>query len=145
VVQHILDNFGGLDRQDEMGRWPLHVAVTRCTSEEDPKMLELVIRQLVSREAVIAREAQSNRLPLHIALDSKAHVSIIDRLLEVYPQAGVEICRSQDKWETKLPIDRSLNCDLSVVYRMVRDDPVVIGLLIALHEGHDGDCIDPAG
>ena len=140
VVKHILDSFGGLDRQDDMCRWPLHVALTRCTTDEDPRLLALVRDELVTRTAAITREGQTNRLPLHIALDCNADIAILECLLEVYPQSGIEICRSQDEWETQLPISRALTCDLSVVYRMMRVDPVVVGLLIAMHEGHDNDC-----
>jgi hypothetical protein len=126
VVQHVLSTYGGVHLQDELGRYPLHVALTRCTADEDPRLFDLVNNHLVSNEAACARESQTNRLPLHIGLDSNAHVSVIERLLDECPRSGIEPCGTNDKWEDELPICRAVGCDLSVVYRMLRVDPNAI-------------------
>lgn len=131
VVDYVVEYLGGRSRIDELARWPLHVAMTRCAANEDPRLIELVKQHLMSREAVMSRDFKSGCLPLHIALDNGAHVSIIERLLEIYPQAGVEACRSQDEWVNQLPILRAINCDLSVIYAMLRFNPGVLSVLVS--------------
>ncbi|GKZ00217.1 hypothetical protein MPSEU_000974600 [Mayamaea pseudoterrestris] len=128
VVQHVYDTYGGAQRQDELGRLPLHIALTRCTSDEDPRLFDFVNNFLVSQESASVGEGQTNRLALHIALDSNAHVSVVERLLDVYPRAGVEPCSTNDVWNDELPIYRAAHCDLSVVYRMLRVDPMVLSM-----------------
>lgn len=137
VVHHVMDTFGGARRQDEQNRWPLHVALARCAAEDDDedglRMVALVRDHLIHPEAAMTREHRSNRLPLHIALDAQAHVSILERLLDVYPQAAVELCHTKDEWEKAMPIFRALQCDLSTLYRMLRVDPAIIQRLNSQH------------
>ena len=131
VVERILarDNDANLQlcQKDDTGRLPLHAAAARCTADDDDsELIELICKRLVCRDAAMTRDTQGNRLPLHIGLDSNAHVTLIERLLDVYPQSGTLVCGTKDEWEKEAPICRATNCSLSVVYRMLRVDPNVV-------------------
>ena len=111
------------DELDESGRLPLHWAMTRCKGAND-EVIDFVTKELITHDRACVRD-KNQQLPLHIAIASQADIRVISALLEVYPTAGVETCRSSDRWRDKMPVDMALhfNNDLSTVYLLLRVDP----------------------
>jgi ankyrin repeat protein len=110
-----------LDQRDEMGRLPIHWAMKYCQEDD---VVALVSKELITPESASARDGQ-NQLPLHIAVASCADVRVVAALLEAYPAAGVERCRSNDLWFDKMPLDMAVHydCELCTIYQLLRVDP----------------------
>lgn len=112
-----------VEKADDLDRLPLHLAVAQCRTEEQA---DLILDQILKPfpEAALCRDAQ-NRLPLHIAIASQANDRVIAALLNAYPTAGVEPCRTDDEWHNKMPMHMACHyeCGLSAVYLLLRADP----------------------
>ncbi|GAX22861.1 hypothetical protein FisN_24Lh148 [Fistulifera solaris] len=106
---------------DNVGRTALHCAMQMA---HDDKTIRFIMDNIVSPESASARDL-CHRLPLHLAIAFQADSRIVEALLEAYPPAGVEFCRSRNEWYNTLPFQMAAEygCDLSIVYRLLRSDP----------------------
>jgi len=126
VLNAVLEKYPDFrSKQDENCRLPIHWAMTNCRNDDD--YVTFVTEKLINQGQANVRDGQ-NRLPLHIAIAARADARIIKSLLDEYPTAGVNHCRSRDEWYDKYPIEMGVHfdCDLSTVYQLLRVDPSVV-------------------
>lgn len=130
VIQHVLqEQPEDVTRIDERGRHVLHWAVTHCHNQD--AIVELVLNHHnTNSSAILTPEAaravdSTGKLPLHLAIANRADVRIISALLEAHPAAGVEPCRTMDRFFDKTPLHMATHygCDLSTVFVLLRVDP----------------------
>jgi hypothetical protein len=125
MTKYIINNHqADLQRKDDQGRYPLHIAMANCRQAD---MVDLVLDKLLTPQAALVRDIH-NRLPLHIAIACQADVRVIEALLQVNPESGVEKCQTNDEWRDRTPLHMACDCDcdLATVYRLLRADPSVL-------------------
>lgn len=126
VIEHVLrEHSKDVVMKDELGRLPLHWAVTHCHNQDAvATTLVLKNRAILTPEAACTEDS-TGKLPLHLAIASRADVRVICALLEAYPAAGVEPCRTKDCFHAKTPVHMATyyDCDLSTVFELLRVDP----------------------
>ena len=69
------------------------------------------------------------RLPLHLAIASRANVSIIEELVRIHPSSGVDPVKTEDRrFNNRPPIYMAteFDCDMSTTYLLLRGDPSVV-------------------
>jgi ankyrin repeat protein len=128
VIAHILHQHpDDVTKMDERGRLALHWAVTHCREEA---IVDIVLAMdCTKRSPFITSQAAatsdcSGKLPLHLAIESRAHVRVISALLQAHPAAGVEPCRIPGFFdETPIHMATHYGCDLSTVFVLLRVDP----------------------
>jgi len=108
-----------IEKEDEAMRLPLHVAVSRFKDENYGVTLEI----LEAFPFAAKHKDIFGRLPLHVALTSKAHVSVVSALLKVYPESGVQECERK----SNIPLHMALEyqCNIDVVFTLFRQDPMI--------------------
>lgn len=105
--------------EDEAMRLPLHVAVSRFKGDNSYIALEIL-----DKFSIAAKHKDIfGRLPLHVALSSKADISVVKALLKVYPESGVQEC--ERKSNTALHMALEYHCNLDVVFTLFRQDPMI--------------------
>ncbi len=122
VLQRVFEKYRDTrNAVDNIGRTTLHCAMQMA---HDDKTIRFIMDNILSPESASTRDLY-HRLPLHLAIASKADSRIVEALLQAYPPAGVEVCRSRNEWYDMLPIQMAVECecDLNVVYRLLRTDP----------------------
>jgi ankyrin repeat protein len=92
---------------DNVGRTALHCAVQ---VGHDDKAIRFIIDNIVNPESASTRDL-CHRLPLHMAIASKADSRIVEALLEAYPPGGVEPCRREMSGTTRFPSKWLRNAD----------------------------------
>jgi Ankyrin repeats (3 copies) len=128
VVAYILhEHPDDVTQTDDRGRMALHWAVTHC---RDEAIVDVVLdMDCTKRVPFITPQAAatadcSGKLPLHLAIESRAHVRVISALLQAHPAAGVEPCRIPGFFdETPIHMAAHYGCDLSTVFVLLRVDP----------------------
>jgi hypothetical protein len=118
-------------------------SASASTSQVAASHLELVER-VVTAEAARARDA-NNKLPLHLALESRASLPVVACLLRAHPRSGVLPCnirqgREEPQEEAAASSTSTTagvrfrpfhwachhDCDLDVVFHLLRADPGVL-------------------
>lgn len=124
VLSTVMDHWpASIEQVDEFGRTPLHLAVTRCSSMEGARWV--LDDLLVKFPGAAFQRDHLHRLPLHVALASRAHPSVIVALVDLDPDVCSAKCESRDVWCHMTPIHMACACDceLETVYELVRRDP----------------------
>jgi ankyrin repeat protein len=116
-----------LTQADDFGKLPLHVALEHCRS---PGSVDLILDRIWKPYmAAASRRDYLGRLPLHLALLTRADSLLIKPLLEANPSSGVEYCDAVDpRFGDKLPIHVATEngCDLSTIFLLVKGDPTAV-------------------
>lgn len=111
-------------------------AVPEAESPDAKAQLELVER-VVTPEAARVRDA-NHRLPLHLALESRASLPVVACLLRAHPKSGVLPCNLRVEEEERSASSSSTakfrpfhwackhDCDLDVIFHLLRADPEVL-------------------
>ena len=156
VIRCVLNMHAGqVSECDERGQFPLHIAVRHpaCSNDtpstredrkgaeaDDDKKLtvEIVLKDILKSfpEAAMAFDSHE-RLPLHLAIASRADSSIVQNLLQINPSSGVDPVDTDDaRFKNKPPLYMAteFDCDLTTTYLLLRGDPGVIFL-----SGSDGN------
>ena len=79
--------------------------------------------------AAAERRDYLGRLPLHLALATRADSRLVKALLEENPSSGVDHCDAVDpRFGDKLPIHVATErgCDLSTIFLLVKGDPTAV-------------------
>jgi ankyrin repeat protein len=128
VLECVLNHYSDqqLTQPDDDGKLPLHVALSQPRSET----VELILSRVWEphRQAAFCRD-YLGRLPLHLALASKADSRLIEALLKENPSSGIDHCDAVDPiFGEKLPIHVATEsgCDLSTIFLLVKGDPTAV-------------------
>ena len=150
VIRCVLDMHAGqVSECDEHGHFPLHIAVRHpaCSNgtpviredrkgteaDDDKKLIvEIVLKDILKPypEAAMAFDSR-RRLPLHLAIASRADSSVVQELLQINPSAGVDPVDTDDvRFKNKPPLYMAteFDCDLTTTFLLLRGDPSVIVL-----------------
>ena len=115
-----------LQEIDDLGKLPLHWAVEYGSENIASIIIEKIWKPYKGATGV---RDFLGRLPLHLALISKADCRIIKSLLDANPCSGVEKCGVLDKkFIDKLPLIMATEygSDLSTMYMLLRCDPSIV-------------------
>ena len=136
-----------VSESDERGQFPLHIAVrhpacstdTHVTSEDKKGKLaaddkkaavKILLEDILKPYPGAALVPDSlGRLPLHLAIASRADSSIVQELIRINPSSGVDPVETKDpRFRNKPPIYMAteFDCDLSTTYLLLRGDPSVV-------------------
>ena len=110
--------------QDCYGRLPLHLAASLCRQEIVDFIGELV---KVYPYGCFARDSR-NRLPWHLALQNRAEFKTVKMLMDANVSAAYEVCKTFDNFYNQKPLVVAMccDCDLDVIYTLLRGDPVSV-------------------
>jgi hypothetical protein len=94
--------------------------------------MQLVMDQILSPfpDSAMARD-NHGRLPLHVALESKAHFVFVKALIEACPESAVEPCNFHDaRFASIVPFSLAVakDCSIDTIYFLLRCDPSVLKL-----------------
>jgi hypothetical protein len=104
------------------------------SNDLDANAMQLdLVRMCVTPESARLRDG-SGRLPLHLALQNQAPCPVVACLLEAHPKSGVLPCHHNDGHASGVtapqmhPVHLACHydCELSVVYQLLRADPDVL-------------------
>lgn len=123
VVQYVLQqNPDSVHLLDDDSRYPLHLAV--CHAGVTDLLLDESLG-ILSNQQVVRHRDRLGHLPLHLGLAHNCHVTVIKKLLALYPESGVERCQVGGNFYRKRPLDMALyyNCNLSTIFELLKVDP----------------------
>jgi len=105
------------------GMLPLHLVANGRGQDMD--FMKKIL--LENKKAVFVRD-KCGRLPLHIAIQSRADFHLIKLLLEANEPAGYENCLSHDEFCNKTPFCMAAfcKCDLDILYMLLRGNPNIM-------------------
>jgi ankyrin repeat protein len=110
--------------QDCFGRLPLHLSSAQC-----PAANVVFLKQLLRAypSACLVRDVH-HRLPLHLALLQRADPRAVLALIAAYPSSAFQVCRTRDAFFRRKPLVMAMasDCDLNVIFTLLRGDPSAV-------------------
>jgi hypothetical protein len=110
------------------GKLPLHYAADRGNDfHKTGRMAILEYLLKVYPEAATVRD-NSGRLPLHIAIESRASLSVLEALLRANPDAGEAVCRRRNDIMLNFPpvlMAAASDCTLESIFALLRYAPTI--------------------
>jgi ankyrin repeat protein len=121
-----------MEKLDSEGRLPLHLACARTVQAGSTECDYSFARQLVTvyPHAAHRAEAKSKRLPIHFAVETRKHLTLIAALLRAYPNS----LNVKDPMTSLWPFLLSASNNDETVdtsYSLLRADPSIVQLAVS--------------
>jgi ankyrin repeat protein len=135
VLNRVLaEHASEFSRLDAFGRHPLHWAVTNKTSFVQALLVSAAaadqddVGRLLLTETTASTRDCYGKLPLHIAIEQKAPVSIVKALLAAWPKAAISPSHAPGAYQGCSPLKMAImrRCGVSTIFELLRADPTFV-------------------